>query len=59
MTRLRAFLQFLYDFVVGDDVTIAVVVVVALGVTALLTAWWVLPLAVLAILSVSVLRAAR
>jgi hypothetical protein len=59
MNRVRAFFQFLYDFVVGDDITIAIVVVVALGVTALLSTWWVLPLAVLAILSVSVLRGAR
>jgi hypothetical protein len=59
MKRVRAFFAFLYDFIVGDDITIAIVVVVALGVTALLSAWWVLPLAVLAILTVSVLRGAR
>jgi hypothetical protein len=64
MTRIKAFFAFLYDFVVGDDVTIAVVVVLALGVTALVAAadaaaWWVLPPAVLAILAISVLRAAR
>jgi hypothetical protein len=59
MSRVRAFLRFLYDFVVGDDITIAVVVVAALGVTALASSWWVLPPAVLAILGVSVARAAR
>jgi len=64
MSRVKAFFAFLYDFVVGDDITIAIVVVLALGVTALVAAanvaaWWVLPPAVLAILTISVLRAAR
>jgi hypothetical protein len=64
MTRVRAFLRFLYDFVIGDDATIAAVVVVALGATALIAgakvaAWWVMPFAVVAILAVSVLRAGR
>ena len=64
MSHLRAFLAFLYDFVVGDDPVIAIVVVVALGVTALVAsagaaAWWVLPVAVLAVLGASVARAAR
>jgi hypothetical protein len=59
MSRLRAFFAFLWDFVVGDDWRIAVGVVIALGVTALvagagLTAWWILPLAVAALLTVSV-----
>jgi hypothetical protein len=63
-TRIRAFLAFLYDFVIGDDATIAAVVVVALGATALVAgahvaAWWILPFAVVAILTVSVLRASR
>ena len=59
MSRVRAFLRFLYDFVVGDDITIAIVVVAALGGTALVSAWWLLPPAVLAILGASVARAAR
>jgi hypothetical protein len=64
MTRLRAFLLFLYDFVVGDDWRIAVGVVLALAVTALIagagaTAWWLLPVAVVAMLSYSIWRAAR
>lgn len=51
MARVRVFLAFLYDFVVGDDPLIAVVVVAALGLTALIAgadvaAWWVLPAAV-------------
>ncbi len=64
MTAVKAFLQFLWDFVVGDDWRIAVGVVVALGVTALVagagtTAWWVLPAGVAAVLWLSVWHAAR
>ncbi|MDQ1443162.1 MAG: hypothetical protein QOG97_3390 [Acidimicrobiaceae bacterium] len=60
---MRAFLRFWYDFIVGDDWTIAVGVVVALGVTALLahggmtSVWWLLPLVVAVGLSWSVVRA--
>ncbi len=62
--RLTAFGLFWYDFVVGDDWRIAVGLVGALGLTAVLTslsiaAWWLLPLAVIALLAESVLRAAR
>ena len=62
--RVRAFLTFWYDFVVGDDWRIAVGLVAALGLTAILvslsiSAWWLLPLAVIALLAESVLRAAR
>jgi hypothetical protein len=64
MSRLRAFGSFLYDFVIGDDPLIAVVVVVALGITAALagagaSAYWVLPVAVVAVLSFSLGRATR
>jgi hypothetical protein len=64
MRRLKAFGLFWYDFVVGDDWRIAVGLVAALGLTAILTslsiaAWWLLPLAVIALLAESVLRAAR
>jgi len=63
MRRVDAFLRFLWDFVVGDDWRIAVGVVLALGVTALvadtsIAAWWILPVAVLAVLGLSVWRAA-
>ncbi|HEY2161621.1 MAG TPA: hypothetical protein VGH24_09965, partial [Solirubrobacteraceae bacterium] len=62
--RLSGFAHFLWDFVVGDDWRIAAGVVVALGVTALvantsLAAWWIMPVAVLALLGGSVWRAAR
>jgi len=53
-----------WEFVVGDDPAIALGVVVALGVTALIAsagaaAWWVMPLAVLALLGLSLRRATR
>ncbi len=61
---LRRFGMFWYDFVVGDDWRVAVAVVAALVVTAVLAAagvpaWWVLPAAAVAILAVSLTRAAR
>jgi hypothetical protein len=59
---LVAFGRFWYAFIVGDDWLVAVGVVVALGVTALLAhhglpAWWLMPLAVVALLGTSVWRA--
>jgi hypothetical protein len=62
MSRARAFLRFLYDFVVGDDPLIALVIVFALALTAAIAdsgapVWWVMPAAVLAALTFSVLRA--
>jgi hypothetical protein len=61
---LVTFLRFWWDFVVGDDWLVAVGIVVALGLTALLTdhgtaAWWLMPLAALLLLGVSLLRATR
>jgi hypothetical protein len=61
----RAFLRFWYDFVVGDDWTIAAGVAVALVVTAVVahhglpSVWWLLPLVVALGLTWSVWRAAR
>jgi hypothetical protein len=62
MSRLRAFGAFLYDFVIGDDATVAVAVVAALALTALvaglgISAWWVLPIAVVGILARTLSRA--
>jgi hypothetical protein len=62
--RLESFVRFLWDFVVGDDWRIAVGVVAALGITALVAgthvaAWWILPVAVIALLAASVWHAAR
>ena len=64
MRRLRALARFLYDFVIGDDPSIAGVVVFALGLTAALagagvSAWWVLPIAVVTVLGLSLRRATR
>lgn len=64
MTRLEAFVRFLWDFVVGDDWRIAAGVVLALAVTALVagtsvSAWWILPIAVALLLAGSVWRVAR
>jgi hypothetical protein len=63
MTRAQGVLHFVWDFVVGDDWRIAAGVVLALAVTALvaetsLSAWWILPLAVVGVLGASVWRAA-
>ncbi len=64
MNRVRALGAFLYDFVIGDDPLIAAGVVCALGCTAALaaagiSAWWVLPIAVVLVLSFSLRRAVR
>jgi hypothetical protein len=52
----------IWDFIVGDDWVTAAGVVVALGATALIAgagapAWWVMPVAVVAILALSLRRA--
>ena len=65
MTRLRSFGAFWYDFVVGDDWRTAVGVVIGLALTALLVhvahrpAWWLLPVVVIATLTVSLRTATR
>ncbi|HEV7829260.1 MAG TPA: hypothetical protein VGP04_10495 [Pseudonocardiaceae bacterium] len=58
---VRAFVMFWVDFVIGDDWTVAATVALALlgtwGLTrAGVIAWWLLPLAVLAITTVSLRR---
>ena len=68
MTRLvrglRSFALFWWDFIVGDDWRIAAGVVLALAGTAAIAttsvpAWWLLPIAVPALLAVSLWRATR
>ncbi len=64
MQRVQALLLAVWEFVAGDDWRTAVGVVVALGVTAIvaaagLPAWWVMPLAVLGLLALSIRRAAQ
>jgi hypothetical protein len=62
MRRIRAFGHFWWDFVVGDDWRSAAGVVIAIGVTAALVAagvdaWWLMPVAVAAVLGLSLRRA--
>jgi hypothetical protein len=63
LTKLKAFGAFWYDFVVGDDWHVAVIMVAALAVTALLVhaagvnAWWLVPLCAFAALGWSLHRA--
>jgi hypothetical protein len=60
---MRRFAHFWWDFVVGDDWRVAVGIIIAFGLTALLAttsapAWLVLPLAVAAVLWLSLRRVA-
>lgn len=64
MRRLRAFGRFWLDFVVGDDPVTAAGIVLAIALTAALeaagvSAWWLMPLAVAAVLALSLRREAR
>ncbi|GAA5039339.1 hypothetical protein [Actinopolymorpha pittospori] len=64
IARLRMFGLFWYDFLVGDDWRVALGVVVALGLTfgmstAGVPAWWVLPVALVLLLTLSLRRATR
>ncbi len=63
MKYITGFFQFWYDFIVGDDWTIAAGVVIALALTALLArstipAWWLLPAVVALGLTASLWRVA-
>jgi len=62
--RVNGFFLGAWEFVVGDDWRTAIGVVLALALTALLAQaaisdWWVMPLAVLGLLALSIRRAAR
>ena len=64
MRYITAFLKFWYDFIVGDDWTIAASIAVAIAATFWLVqlkveAWWLLPAAAILTLGVSLWRAAR
>ena len=64
MKYLKAFGRFWWNFIVGDDWRVALGVAVALAATYLLThhgvnAWWLLPVAVAAVLAGSLVRATR
>jgi hypothetical protein len=60
---LRRFAHFWWEFIVGDNLPLAIGAGVVIGVTAILVhvdvnAWWLLPTGILALLAVSVARAA-
>ena len=62
MKRLAAFGRFWWEFVVGDDWVVAASIVLAIALTdviahAGLSAWWILPIAVVAVLYASLRRA--
>jgi hypothetical protein len=64
VSYLRRFGRFWWNFVIGDNLPLALGAAAAIAVTALLVhegvnAWWLLPLAILALLSASVLVAAK
>jgi hypothetical protein len=64
MSRFGALVRGVWGFVAGDDWPTAIGVVLALALTALASsagasAWWVMPPAVLALLALSLRRAAR
>jgi hypothetical protein len=64
VSRLGRAALAVWDFVVGDDWRVALGVAAAIAVTALVadstvSAWWVLPVAVVALLLDSLRRAAR
>jgi hypothetical protein len=64
VTWLSRFGRFWWDFVIGDDWLVAVLVAAAIGATVVLAAanvgaWWLLPLAVPLVLWLSLRRAIR
>jgi hypothetical protein len=64
MNRVEQLLKFLWDFVIGDDWRIALGVAAALVITLVLSndgvsSWWLLPVVVMLMLSISVWGVAR
>ena len=63
--RIKAFGAFAYDFVIGDDWLVALGVVLALALTYVLShaakvsAWWLVPVVLVALLPISLWRAVR
>ena len=62
LSAIAAFGRFWYRFIVGDDWTIAIAVLVGLAVTYALhrgasSAWWLVPAVVVVVLGVSLYRA--
>jgi hypothetical protein len=64
VSRLAAFGRFWWEFVIGDDWLVAALVAIGIGATAALAAadvaaWWLLPLAAVLVLWLSLRRAIR
>jgi hypothetical protein len=65
MRALRTFGMFWYNFIIGDDWRVALTIAVALGATLAVnrmtdvTSWWILVVAVVVVLPVSIARATR
>ena len=64
MQFIKNFCLFWYDFVVGDDWSVAVGIVIALVITWLLehqdiAAWWLMPIAVVLVLGMSLWRVSQ
>lgn len=64
MKPILRFGRFWYDFVIGDDWRVAVVVIVSIAIVTVtahhgLNWWWFLPLAVAGVLTASVVEVAR
>jgi uncharacterized membrane protein YccC len=65
LRRLRTFGTFWYNFVIGDDWRVALTIAVALGATLAMNhltdtaPWWLLVVAVVVVLPVSIARATR
>jgi hypothetical protein len=62
MTRLRGFIGFWWDFVIGDDWRLALGAAVALAIPAVLagmgiSAWWATPAIIIAVLVATLARA--
>jgi hypothetical protein len=65
LNKVRAFFAFWYDFIVGDDWRVALSVTIALAATIAVNRltgtapWWIVLVAVIAVLPISIFRATR
>ncbi|HWF79062.1 MAG TPA: hypothetical protein VN695_00685 [Streptosporangiaceae bacterium] len=65
VSKIKAFGAFAYDFVIGDDWSVALGVVIALAViyglshAAKVSAWWLMPVVLVVLLPFSLWRAVR
>ncbi len=65
MSKIKAFGAFIYDFVIGDDwlvaagAAVALIATYALSHAAKVSAWWLVPVAIILLLPLSLWRAVR